>query len=134
MSILIKELEAKSQELNKNYSKISFEEWKSETKKIADQVWFFFNSEYWDEKNLDLISLIARSIVFWDDSKKQLTAKKLYTKAMKSLDLKTQENLSSIIKVIIMRTGSNCLKNMPIPVDPNKKHSATLSEIVRLVK
>jgi hypothetical protein len=137
VSELTKKLETEIEFLNKSYGTSTLEQWKSETIKIAEQVWTILNTDAVSFDDDHLISLIAYSIIFWDNERKYQAIAKMWNRILEAVntnDLVTQSRLGSIINVVLVNLDKKRVGSILTGIDQfdrNKNYGMQLVDLIR---
>jgi hypothetical protein len=102
------ELESAWNQLNADYLKLGSEQWSIFAKDLSSAVWATFQHD--DIYDNNLISAVARAIVFWDDEQKFYGIKRLWQASVNSEDVRKQNQLCSIIWAIMPYFDKNRVK------------------------
>lgn len=121
-------------ELNKQYGQIPFEEWKVKSEVLSEQVWLIFSNSEDFEQNHELISLIASSLVFWNESQKYQTISKLWVKLITVKSIEIQNKLGSILSVLANGLSKEHVQSHLIGIENVDKSQKYGTEMVRFIR
>lgn len=131
------ELEANAQKLNAQYhTEITVEQWTEEFKKLSAEVWSLvclsqeLRTPIVDK---DLLSMIARAVVFWDQLQKIECFDLLWLSALDTNDIATENRICSIMQVEAYR-NPDALKSVLRGVnklDPNRNYGSAMASLIR---
>jgi hypothetical protein len=120
------------QSLIKNYSKMPISLWTEKTKILAGRVLAIFNTEPVDYSD-NMISLIARSIVFWDETTQIKAVETLWNKITAS-EMELQDRLASIVFVVMNGIEVDKIKGS-LPgiekLDTKKSYGSNMAALLR---
>jgi hypothetical protein len=126
------ELEREIIVLNGKYSKIPFDDWHSQARALAYKAldMYRFEPEYTD----DMISLIARSIVFWGEDEQLATMQDMWIEAIASDNIEFQGRLGSIIEVVSISYPKDTMRDH-LPgidqIDRTRQYGVGLATVIR---
>jgi hypothetical protein len=130
-----KDLEASWKSLNADYVKLGSWKWSEFARDLSDAVWTAFQHE--NTYDLDMISSVARSIVFWDVEKKFYAFGRLWQAAYHSEDITMQNRLCSIIDAVRPGLDQRRLKTTLFGIDQldRKKHyGSAMASLIRAME
>ena len=131
----ISELYQISEELTKQYSKMDFEQWKSDSKKLADELLPLMDNLPLDY-NSELSTVIARSIVFYSPETRLMVCERLWRAVLASSDFTLKNSFSGIIDAVSRGLDRKSLcEKLPISsLDLKKSYPISMVDVIRYLQ
>lgn len=132
----ITSLYLESEELTSNFSKINHEIFIEKSKELSLKVLnLVLTSEFPEQYNPEFSTIIARSIVFLDESQKTMIIEKMINVLQSKSSIKLQRSYGGIINVVLNSLSQvEFLKNKSlITLDKNQAYDSEYIKAVRLI-